>query len=185
VTEDDQKLIARAADLGLQGAGQITASRRGQDGAELPIRLRRLAESVEAAKSVTRSDNKPQRAGAASRWVPPQAARSAQRRSRSPPEGRRAGWRCSTHKPEADARRAYRDRPNPARSTRMLGLITVEERRITGFRNDTNVVRVSSREWAGWLRMRMHRAGPRGVGARLCLARDLDLQGAVHKPLTG
>ena len=46
----------------------------------------------------------------------------------------------------------------------MLGLITVEERRITGFRNDTNVVRVTCREWAGWLRMRMHRAGPQGSG---------------------
>jgi hypothetical protein len=34
-----------------------------------------------------------------------------------------------------------------------LGLVTVEERRITGFRNDTNIVRIVSLEWTGWLRL--------------------------------
>lgn len=37
IGEEDQELIARAADLDLQVAGQVTAARRGEDGAELPI----------------------------------------------------------------------------------------------------------------------------------------------------
>lgn len=49
------------------------------------------------------------------------------------------------------------------RQARMLGLITVEERRLTGFRNDTNVIRVASTEWAGWLRLRMPRASHTGL----------------------
>ena len=39
------------------------------------------------------------------------------------------------------------------REARKLGLLTVEERRITGFRNDTNVVRIVSPEWTAWLRL--------------------------------
>jgi hypothetical protein len=39
------------------------------------------------------------------------------------------------------------------REAKKLGLITVEERRITGFRNDTNVVRIISPEWVAWLRL--------------------------------
>ena len=39
------------------------------------------------------------------------------------------------------------------RQGRALGLITVEERRLSRFRNDTNVVRVISREWTSWLRL--------------------------------
>jgi hypothetical protein len=49
------------------------------------------------------------------------------------------------------------------RQARTLGLITVEERRITGFRNDTNVLRIASAEWAGWLRLRMPRASHVGL----------------------
>lgn len=49
------------------------------------------------------------------------------------------------------------------RQARTLGLVTVEERRLTGFRNDTNVVRVASSEWAGWLRLRMPRASHAGL----------------------
>ncbi len=49
------------------------------------------------------------------------------------------------------------------RQARLLGLVTVEERRITNFKNDTNVVRVVSREWAAWLRLRMPRANHAGL----------------------
>ena len=42
---------------------------------------------------------------------------------------------------------------NALRQARKLGLITVEERRVTGFRNDTNVVRIVSPEWIAWLRL--------------------------------
>ena len=42
---------------------------------------------------------------------------------------------------------------NAIREARRLGLVSVEERQLTGFRNDTNVVRVVSREWQAWLRL--------------------------------
>lgn len=42
---------------------------------------------------------------------------------------------------------------NAIREARKLGLITVEERAITGFRNDTNIVRIVSAEWLAWLRL--------------------------------
>ena len=42
---------------------------------------------------------------------------------------------------------------NAIREARKLGLVSVEERRVTGFRNDTNVVRIVSAEWTAWLRL--------------------------------
>ena len=42
---------------------------------------------------------------------------------------------------------------NAIREAVKLGLVTVEERRVTGFRNDTNVVRIASPEWTAWLRL--------------------------------
>src|SRR3954447_25476395 len=47
------------------------------------------------------------------------------------------------------------------RQARALGLVTIEERRLSRFRNDTNVVRVVSREWLSWLRL-----GPKGGGGQ-------------------
>lgn len=53
---------------------------------------------------------------------------------------------------------------NAIREARQLGLLTVEERQITGFRNDTNVIRIVSPEWLAWIRLarkpaRHHRDG--------------------------
>ncbi|TXN76063.1 helix-turn-helix domain-containing protein [Methylobacterium sp. WL18] len=42
---------------------------------------------------------------------------------------------------------------NAIREAARLGLLTVEERQITGFRNDTNVLRIVSPEWLSWLRL--------------------------------
>jgi predicted transcriptional regulator len=42
---------------------------------------------------------------------------------------------------------------NAIREAAKLGLVTVEERRVTGFRNDTNIVRIISAEWTSWLRL--------------------------------
>lgn len=42
---------------------------------------------------------------------------------------------------------------NALREASRLGLITVEERKVTGWRNDTNVVRIVSGEWTAWLRL--------------------------------
>lgn len=63
---------------------------------------------------------------------------------------------------------------NAIRQARMLGLLTVEERAITGFRNDTNILRIVSPEWLAWLRLARQRdhlpsrkgqtAAPHGVG---------------------
>ena len=40
----------------------------------------------------------------------------------------------------------------------LVGLVTIELRRVTGFRNDTNLVRIASAEWAAWLRLRLPRS---------------------------
>ena len=53
---------------------------------------------------------------------------------------------------------------NALRLARRLGLVTVEERRLTGWRSDTNVVRIVSAEWTAWLRLA--RRGERGPGAK-------------------
>ena len=42
---------------------------------------------------------------------------------------------------------------NAIREARRLGLVTVEERQLTGFRNDTNVLRIISPEWLAWIRL--------------------------------
>ena len=42
---------------------------------------------------------------------------------------------------------------NAIREARQIGLLTVEERQITGFRNDTNVLRIISPEWLAWIRL--------------------------------
>lgn len=50
---------------------------------------------------------------------------------------------------------------NAIREARKLGFLTVEERRVTGFRSDTNIIRVISPEWTAWLRL-ARRGGPAG-----------------------
>ena len=43
---------------------------------------------------------------------------------------------------------------NALREAHGLGLVRIEERRLTGFRNDTNIVTILSPEWTSWLRLR-------------------------------
>lgn len=50
---------------------------------------------------------------------------------------------------------------NAIRQARKLGLVSVEERRVTGFRNDTNVIRIVSPEWTSWLRLARRGGAPR------------------------
>ena len=54
---------------------------------------------------------------------------------------------------------------NALREARQLGLVTVEERRLARFRNDTNVICIVSREWSAWLRLA--RSGERATVARV------------------
>ena len=42
---------------------------------------------------------------------------------------------------------------NAIRQAKTLALVTVEERRLARFRNDTNLVCIVSREWVAWLRL--------------------------------
>ena len=55
---------------------------------------------------------------------------------------------------------------NALREAMRLGLLTVEERRVSGWRNNTNVVRIVSAEWTAWLRLTRKRieAAPAVVG---------------------
>ena len=48
------------------------------------------------------------------------------------------------------------------REAKLHGLVTVEERRLARFRNDTNVVCIVSREWKAWLRLARRQDRPGG-----------------------
>src|SRR5215218_8460501 len=52
---------------------------------------------------------------------------------------------------------------NALREAHGLGLVRIEERRLTGWRNDTNVVTILSPEWTSWLRLRREGEGRGGV----------------------
>src|SRR5919202_750705 len=56
---------------------------------------------------------------------------------------------------------------NALRAARGLGLLTLEERRLTAWRNAPNVVRIVSREWQAWLRLRAPKARALGGGCKL------------------
>src|SRR3954469_5464850 len=56
---------------------------------------------------------------------------------------------------------------NALREARGLGLLTIEERRLTAWRNAPNVVRLASREWLAWLRLRASKERARGGGCKL------------------
>src|SRR5215207_2439171 len=55
---------------------------------------------------------------------------------------------------------------NTMREARALGLVHVQERRVSAWRNQPNRITIMSREWLSWLRMR-----GRGVGANPCTPR--------------
>lgn len=48
---------------------------------------------------------------------------------------------------------------NAVREAKASGLITVEERRLSMWRSDTNVIRISSETWKGWLRLARQPSG--------------------------
>src|SRR3954452_12132526 len=56
---------------------------------------------------------------------------------------------------------------NALRAARGLGLLTIEERRLTAWRNAPNVVRIVSREWQAWLRLRASKERALGGGCKL------------------
>lgn len=54
---------------------------------------------------------------------------------------------------------------NALRGARRTGLVTIEERRLSAWRNASNIVRIASREWSTWCRL--HRAGDRQSEGRV------------------
>jgi hypothetical protein len=71
------------------------------------------------------------------------------------------------------------------RQARTLGLVDVEERRLSRSRNDTNVVRVVSREWAAWLRLRLPRANQVGFGGSAGTSAPATAIRVFREPSTG
>lgn len=71
---------------------------------------------------------------------------------------------------------------NAIREAVKLGLLTVEERQITGWRNDTNIVRIISAEWTSWLRLTRKRKNeaptilPEGGGCKSANPTPTDIQ---------
>src|SRR3954462_6258858 len=55
---------------------------------------------------------------------------------------------------------------NAIREARQLGLVHVEERRVSAWRNLPNRLTITSRDWCSWLAMRR-----KGVGANSCIPR--------------
>src|SRR3954469_21382275 len=55
---------------------------------------------------------------------------------------------------------------NALRAARGLGLLSIEERRLTAWRNAPNVVRLVSREWQAWLRLRASKERAWGGGCK-------------------
>jgi len=67
---------------------------------------------------------------------------------------------------------------NAIREARELGLLHVQERRLTAWRNDSNVITVRDPAWNAWLRLRR-----RGVGSDLRPARSTGRkEGAALRP---
>jgi hypothetical protein len=66
------------------------------------------------------------------------------------------------------------------RQARALGLVTVEERRVSRWRNESNVVRIVSREWLAWMRLARH-PRPQGGGVKSATPTNTDLQDKSRK----
>ena len=62
----------------------------------------------------------------------------------------------------------------------LVGLVAIELRRVTGFRNDTNRVTITSREWASWLRLRLPRSACADLGIGCQSVRPTKIQ-VSHK----
>ncbi len=127
-----------------------------------PARGRMLASNADAAGRPPGGFLRLSRLG--SRWLSRQPCHSS--RPRRPA---RATAACPFPHLAAVAGVAETTVRNAIREARKLGLLTVEERRVTGYRNDTNVVRIVSpngRLGCGW-RGRGHRCArpSEGVGA--------------------
>ncbi len=56
---------------------------------------------------------------------------------------------------------------NALREAYGLKLVRIEERRLTGWRNDTNVVTIASPEWLSWLRLRRRGEGVKPYPPRI------------------
>jgi hypothetical protein len=64
------------------------------------------------------------------------------------------------------------------REAAALGFIRVQERRISAFRNDSNVIWVSDPAWSAWLRLRRRGEGSKQGPARVQERKE----GAAYRP---
>ena len=69
---------------------------------------------------------------------------------------------------------------NAIREARKFGLLSVEERPVTGFRNLPNVVRITSPEWTAWLQLA--RKGSAQVSAHPPLSQGRGVKSATRTP---
>lgn len=70
------------------------------------------------------------------------------------------------------------------RRARSLGLITIEERRVTAWRNLPNVIRIVSREWQSWMRL-ARRSPTSGGGVESAPSPDTGVQEGSRQWLAG
>ena len=66
------------------------------------------------------------------------------------------------------------------RAARDAGLLNVEVRRVSAFRNDTNVVTIASREWTAWLRLLSSGVGVGEDPARLLVGSKPAISGKTE-----
>jgi hypothetical protein len=71
---------------------------------------------------------------------------------------------------------------NALRQARLLGLVRVEERRLSADRSDSNVVRVANPEWESWLRLRGRARDAGGGVKRPTPSNTQELRGRKARP---
>ena len=65
------------------------------------------------------------------------------------------------------------------RAARLAGILNVEVRRVSAFRNDTNVVTIASPEWVSWLRLTRQGVGVGQDPARILVGSRLAISGKM------
>lgn len=68
---------------------------------------------------------------------------------------------------------------NAIRAARLLGFLTVEERRLAAWRSDTNIIRIIAPEWVSWLRL-APRGRPPGGGVRSVTTTSIRYQNVIN-----
>ncbi|WP_267361432.1 MULTISPECIES: GntR family transcriptional regulator [unclassified Methylobacterium] len=163
----------------------IEARRSVQRAAEAPTLAQAATRATAGSRPRTDASLERRRRWAASGRLPPQLAarftlaEQAALALVSAETARRGDCRLSVGQIAAVAGVSETTVRNALREAQRLGLVTIEERRLTGWRSDTNVVRIVSPEWTAWLRLarRGERvSGLKGGGCKSPNPTDTDSQ---------